>query len=132
MSRLESRQWALYAYLKERGDQWSKQEDIAKDLFEWYPFADGYFHDSKARLQMTMDIRAINDNATIQKIIISSSNGIKLANEEEFNRYIRSEYKSVFKKLMRIRTKERKGKLDGQTQFNFSGFEQIEAFLREV
>ena len=133
MSRLNSRQWALYAYLKERGDQWTFQEDIARDLIEWYYFKkEDDFHNSNARMLMTKDIRAINDNSVIQKIIISSPRGVKLANETEFSQYIKSQYKSVFRKLKQIRLKEQKGLMNGQTRLVFkSERDVIEAFLQE-
>ena len=132
MAQLNSRQWALYAFLKERGNQWTLQEDIAKELFEWYYYTNGDFHNSNARMLMTKDIRAINDNTVIQKIIISSPNGIKLATEEEFNKYIKNEYISVFKKLKRIRQKEKKGALNGQARLVFNSERDIiEAFLQE-
>lgn len=131
MAMLNSRQWALYAYLKDRGDQWTKQEDIAYALNEWYRFLESdNFHDSNARLLMTKDIRAINDNEVIQKIIISGSKGIKLANEEEFSLYIKRQYGSVLRRLQRIRHKEKKGAMDGQTRIVFkSERDVIEAFL---
>ena len=132
MKRLNSRQWALYTFLKERGDQWTLQEDIAKELFELYYFNSENFHDSNARNLMTKDIRAINDNEAIQKIIISGSRGIKLANEEEFSQYIKRQYGSVFRRLKRIRQKEQKGQMNGQTRFVFKAERDvIEAFLRE-
>lgn len=130
---MNKRQFALYNYLKEQGDKWTFQEEIARNLVEWYYFKSGEnFHNSNARLLMTKDIRAINDDPVIQKIIISSPRGIKLANETEFNAYIKGQYKSVFSKLKRIRQKERKASLDGQTRLVFkSERDCIEAFLKE-
>lgn len=131
MKQLNDRQIALYHYLESRGDQWTLQKDVANDLTWYYPlFENEAFHDSKARFIMTADIQEINDNEEIKKIIISGRRGIKLANEAEFSRYIKSQYKSVFRKLKRIRIKEKKGRMNGQMLL-LSKEELIEAFLQE-
>ena len=115
MSKLNERQWALYGFIEAMGDQWTCQKDIASALMWYYPlFDETNFHDSQARQTMTVDIRAINDSDEIQKVIISSPRGIKLATEAEWKEYIKREYISAFKKLKRIRKKEKKGKLNGQ------------------
>lgn len=134
MSQLNPRQWALYRYLTERGDQWTKQEEIAAALPEWYCQIDSdNFHSTKARRTMSSDIMAINNSTIIQKIIISNTKyGIKLATEDEWKQAIKREYANVFKKLKRIRHKEHKGYLDGQMRLVFrSERDVIEAFLRE-
>lgn len=135
MSELNHRQWSLYNYLKERGDQWTFQEEIAHALPQWYCPADmDDFHNTRERHRMTNDIRIINESSVIQKVIISNPKyGIKIANEAEWQAAIRREYASVFKKLKRIRQKERKGLMDGQTRLVFqSEREVIEAFLHEA
>ena len=83
---------------------------------------------------MTKDIRAINDSSVIQKVIISNpSRGVKIATEEEWQECIKREYISVFKRLKRIRNKERKGALNNQTRLVFkSERDTIEAFLHEA
>lgn len=132
---LNSRQWALYNYLKSMGDTWTTQYGVAFSLSR----LDGYytdfdnadtFHDSAARMQMTADIRAINESSIIQKIIITSSKGIKLANSEEFDRYIRKEIMAAVRKLMRAKHKAAKGNLDGQMRLVFnSERDTVKAFL---
>ena len=132
MEPLNGRQLTLYRYLIRQGDRWRKQEDIAAELFLWYPFGNGNFHDSTARMLMTKDIQAINESDEIQKVIISGKRGIKLANREEFSRYIKRQYSSVFRRLKRIRAKERKGHLDGQSYFVYETDQDvINAFLQE-
>lgn len=135
MSELNPRQWALYNYLKERGDQWTFQEDIAYALPQWYcPAENGDFHNTRERHRMTNDIRIINESNVIQKVIISNPKcGVKIATEAEWQAAISREYASVFKKLKRIRQKERKGRMDGQTRLTFkSERDVIEAFLHEA
>lgn len=130
---LTPRQWRLYNFLKERGDVWTTQIDIAYALKDHYDvsFKNDRFHDSKARLQMTMDIRKINDNDVIQKIIISSPKGIKIANESEFDEYIYKELGGVLRRLSRVRRKAEKAKMNGQTRIVFkSERDTIEAFIQ--
>ena len=131
---LTPRQWALYNFLKEQGDVWTKQIDIAYALKNFYDcsFENDKFHDSKARLQITMDIRAISDSDVIQKIIISSPQGIKIANETEFDSYIRRELGAVIRRLNRVKRKAEKARLNGQTRVVFKGErDTIEAFIEE-
>ena len=132
MSELNPRQWALYNFLKEQGDQWTYQLDVALMLKDLYNFTDATesFHNSAARLQMTADIRAINNSDVIQKVIISSSKGIKIANSAEFDRYIRKEIMAAVRRLMRAKYKASKGNRDGQTRFVFgSERDTIKAFI---
>jgi hypothetical protein len=133
MSELNSRQWALYNFLKERGDEWTVQAEIAAALPEYnYDGEEEYakFHDSPARMLMTADIRAINESAVIQKVIIASSKGIKIANAAEFDRYIRKEIMAAVRRLMRAKYKASKGNMDGQTRIVFgSERDTIKAFI---
>ena len=134
-SELTPRQWALYNYVKDMNDTWTTQYGVARAL----SMLDGYytdfenaedFHDSLARMQMTADIRAINDSDVIQKIIISSPKGIKLANKEEFDRYIRKEIMAAVRKLMRAKRKAEKGNRDGQMRITFnSERDTVKAFI---
>lgn len=123
----------MYNHLKECGDVWTTQINVAYALNEWYDvsFDDHSFHDSKTRFQITNDIRAINDSNVIQKIIISSPRGVKLANKEEFQRYIRKEIGAAVRRLMRAKRKAEKGNKDGQHRITFTKGERevIEAFI---
>lgn len=131
---LNSRQWKLYEYLKKRGNVWTSQWYLASVIPEY-----GYdnttqdtrlFHDSKIRLQMTKDIRTINDSGVIQKVIMTGAKGVKLATREEFEAYIKSEFSAVFRKLKRVRTKAKKAGLDKQMKIVFNTErDTIEAFI---
>lgn len=133
MQKLTSRQWTLYNYLKERGDEWTHQLQIAIDLPEYLDITNDRsvtFHDSGIRQRITKDIRAINGSDVIQKIIMSSPKGIKLANEEEFDRYIRKEIMSAVRRLMRAKHKAEKGNRNGQMRLVFnSERDTIKAFI---
>lgn len=123
MSELNSRQWALYNYLKDKGDEWITQFQIVNDLFEHYGDKDwNYdksFHDSPARHLLTKDIQTINKSNVIQKIILSSAKGIKLASESDFEVYIRSQYAALWRRKERLDKIAKKGKKDGQMRIVF-------------
>ena len=130
MNELNARQWRLYNALKDRGDVWTKQRELAELLPDLYPCErEQAFHDSGARLLMTKDIREINKSDIIQKIIISNAQGVKLATKEEAHAFIAGKYSTVFKSLETVRKMERKAGLDGQARLVF-GRERgiIEAF----
>lgn len=132
-SELNNRQWALYNYLKDRGDEWTVQAQIAAEIPEYnYDGNEDFalFHDTNARKQMTVDIRKINESGIIQKVIISSAKGIKIANAQEFDRYTRKEIMSATRRLLRAKLKAEKGKWDGQMCLVFnSERDTVKAFL---
>lgn len=115
-SELNARQWAIYNLLKNNPDRYMTQLGIVLRLQEWFvlDFTADTFHDSNARHTLTKDIRAINKSDAIQKIVISNNKGVKIANSEEFERYINAEFAAIFRKLARTRQKARKAGLDGQ------------------
>lgn len=130
-SELNTRQWALYNFLKEQGDEWTTQYKVAAALVEHYGMPDkDKFHDSNARKQMTVDIRKINASSIIQKVIISSPKGIKIANAEEFDRHTRKEIMAAVRKLLRAKQKAAKGQMDGQMRLVFgSERDTVKSFL---
>lgn len=134
-SELNARQWALYNLLKNNPDRYFTQIELAYGLREFYDtsFYNEQFHDSATRHLLTKDIRAINKSDVIQKIIISNSKGVKIANREEFEKYINAEFASIFRKLARTRQKAKKAGLDGQMRIVL-GRERdtIEAFADSI
>lgn len=116
MSELTPRQWKLYEFLKKQNG-WVTQYEIALNLEVEYPCTQSEFedfHNSNARKLITADIRAINKSDVIQKMILSTGRGIKLATEEEATKYIKSKYAAIFRQLNLARKLERKAGLDGQ------------------
>lgn len=135
MSELNSRQWAVYNLLKSRPDDFITQEFIVHQLHDHYELDHSRpFHDTQARQLLTKDIRAINECPIIQKIIICTSRGVKIANKEEFERYISREFASIFRKLARTRQKARKAGLDKQMLLVLGEHQRdtIEAFADSI
>lgn len=133
-SELTPRQWAVYNYLKSMNDTWTTQYNVVKAL----NMLDGFyekpdlknFHDSPARHALTNDIRAINKSNVIQKIILSSPKGIKLASESDFDVYIRSQYAALWRRKERLDKIAKKGGKDGQMKMVFnSERDTVKAFI---
>ena len=129
-----NRQRALYEYLETAGDNWTSQVQVARDLYEH--FGNGEcclepkeYHNTTERLELSQTISKVNFSPEFEKIIISSSKGIKLANEEEFDRYIKGQYKSAIRKLARVYAMAKKGNRNGQIDF---GGHTVEAFLENL
>ena len=76
MGHLTTRQWKLYNLLKQQ-DGWITQRSIydnmAEDYTHWIP-EEINFHDSPARLEITRDVREIN-NSDLPRIVLSSTKG---------------------------------------------------------
>lgn len=128
-NQLNTRQWELYNYLKRRGNLWTHAIDIAYDI---YGYNGDKFIGSNAQRKIAYDVQKINDSSIIQKIIMSDrTKGLKIANKEEFDRYIQKEISAAVRRLMRAKNKAEKGARDNQCKIKLSKYERdyIEAFI---
>ena len=117
-----NRQKALYEYLLSRGNEWTTHAEIARELYEYYGNGECClepkdFHNTKERTLITDDCREISISPCFEKIIICSSKGIKIANEAEFDRYIKAQYNATIRKLARVYKMAKKGNRNGQIDF---------------
>ena len=125
MNELNSRQWELYNYLKERGDNWTPLKKIAVDLNYGTPAPTVTFNNSFARRQITKDRQVINNSDVIQKIIICGNKGLKLANKEEAEDYLAKDKTSLLNALARHYKLEKKAGMDGQLRSTFDKEREI-------
>ena len=133
---LTPRQWKLYELLKGNSDLWMTQQEIYNILKDDYKGVEVgvNFHDSMARINITNDIQQINQSQVIQKIILSTGNGIKIANEEEYRTYSINKWKSLKRMISRLAWKDHKAKLDGQMKLIFGDSmarDYYETFVKE-
>lgn len=131
---MNERQKALYEYLLGKGDDYTPQVDIARDLYKYYGNAEcclepKSYHDTTERGYISDDVRAINISADFDKLIISSWKGVKIANEAEFDRYIKAQYNATIRKLSRIYKMAKKGNRHNQIGIDGTA---IEAFLQKI
>jgi hypothetical protein len=128
-------QKVLYEYLMEKGE-WVSQVEIARELFKVFGnneccFAPKEYHNTTERTEILRAKQEINENPEFQKIIISGKRGLKIATQDEFDRYRKSEYASIFRRLKRIRTMERKANLHNQIDFDGNAVDSfIEKFAK--
>lgn len=126
-NKLNSRQWKLYRFLKENSG-WHSAKELAVEL---YDFSGSKFLGSGAQRLISYDIQVINENETIQKVILSDRNkGIKIASKKEFSAFICKQYDALWKRKKRLDKIARKGLKDKQMRIVF-GRERntIEAFI---
>ena len=108
------RREALYSFLLARGDKWTSMEQTTDSIPMYPTYTRSTYHNSTARRLLTRDIEAVNSSDKFEKIIVSGKYGIKLANENDFQKFLKSEFGEIFRKLKRVRTIARKGSKDQQ------------------
>lgn len=131
---MNERQKILCDYLLQKKDEWTSEADLACELYDFYGNAKAYlapkeYHDTRERTILSDDIAEINADFDFEKIIISGRNGIKIASEDEFDRFIDNQFKATFKKLARIYKMAKKVKRHNQMDF---GGHTVEAFLENL
>ena len=117
---ITTRQNTLLEFLRRNQNKYLSQYEISQALPKYY-FYDGEpddFHNSKARLRITADIRNINLDTTVNSLILSNSRGVKIATQEEFEQGMKAEFSAIFRRLKRAYEKARKGTNNGQLEFD--------------
>lgn len=109
-----ARQEALYDFLLARGDKWTSMEQTTDSIPMYPTYTRSTYHNSTARRLLTRDIEAVNASEKFEKIIISGNKGIKLANENDFQKFLKTEFGEIFRKLKRVRLIASKGGRDQQ------------------
>ncbi len=129
MSELTTRQWKLYEFLKSQED-WVKQEHISSSLPEYsVTEKDTPFHDTMARINITNDIRAIKKSDVIQKIVISTTKGVKIATQDDFGIYFDHKLKALKKQMKLLYKQLKKAQANNQTRVVYNSERDfIEAF----
>ena len=133
---MKERQRALYEYLLSRNGEWVSQAEIARsdELYEHYGNGEcclepREYHNTTERVLLLADLQEIKTNPEFEKLVISSSKGVKIATESEFDRYIKAQYKSAIRKLARVYAMAKKGNRDGQIGIDGT---VVEAFLEKI
>lgn len=131
---MENKHRALYEYLLAKGDEYTPQVQVARDLYEHFGngeccLAPDEYHDSYERNILSRVISEINSSNNFEKIIISNKKGIKIASEKECYIYLKRQYEAIFKKLKRVRIMEKK--CAANNQIGIDG-KVILTFLQEI
>lgn len=109
-----ARQEALYDFLLARGDKWTSMEQTTDSIPMYPTYTRSTYHNSTARRLLTKDIEAVNSSDSFDKIIVSGNMGIKLANENDFEKFLKTEFCEIFRKLKRVLWIAKKGSRDQQ------------------
>lgn len=119
-TKMNTRQWKLYDFLKEQNSLLSRKE-IMDQLGLW----------ENSRV-LTTDLQRIKENPTINRILITNRKGIKLAvDEAEANMYLDLEKIEVLNRLKRYFKQAKQIQLDNQTQIVWnSEKDTIEVFKK--
>src|SRR5690554_4121573 len=134
---LTTRQWELYKLLKDvykvDSGRYLSNREIYKALREHYPplKENVYWNNQTARRNITDDILALKKSKIIQVIILTTTRGSKIANENEVNELEKRRI-SLLKSLKTVYSQLGKIPLDGQKRLVLGKEKEfIETFLRE-
>lgn len=85
------------------------------------------YHDSASRLQMSRDIKEINNSLELG-IIVSNKQGIKVATEDEFTDFINAKMAKVLRDFKYVNRMIKKGSLHNQIAWSDCGKEIVKIF----
>lgn len=133
---LNSRQWALYDYLKylynKDENKWHNLKSLCLALysFEEYTFEkNAFFNNTAARRRITDDLNILANSDIIKRVVLSTSKGIKLANSDEVLKELDKKKISILKEINRLNKQYKKSSLNGQYRLVFGQEKEvIEAF----
>jgi hypothetical protein len=126
---LTTRQWDLYNFLKNNYDEeiYIPKSEIVKYVFGYQVKED----ETRFCRDIEFDVRAINENETIQKIIVSSSKGYKIGTPQQVHDYLWSRENEAKRSLVLTYKLRHKAELNGQFRLQFGKSERnvIESYL---
>ena len=127
---MNTRQWDLYNYLKSRYSEkiYISKFDICQALPQYYVYGEEKEH--KCRL-IENDVRVINNDENIQKIIVSNKDGYKIGNKDEVTTYLNRRFRKAGKAMKLNWILANKVGLNKQTRLALFGNERevIEAYM---
>lgn len=127
--KLTARQYKLYEYLKEHYEEgvYISKQQICKDLNDFYKI-----NEKETRVCRTLeeDVRKINDDDTLTKIIVSNKNGYKIGSKVEVQKYIKKRMLRDVKSINLTKKIAKKYKLDRQMQMVWNSEKpMVETFI---
>lgn len=129
MKELTTRQWDLYNYLKSNYDEvnYIPKSQIVSNVFGYEVKEE----DTRYCRDIEFDVRAINENETIQKIIVSCQKGYKIGTPQQVHDYLWSRENEAKRSLVLTYKLRHKAELNGQFRIQFGKSERnvIESYL---
>ena len=109
---MNTRQWKLYEFLKEKMDHYLSRKAIMR--------LSGLYESETSRT-LTHDLQVIKENPTINRILITSRKGIKIAStKKEADEYLEREKIEILSRFKRYFQQAHNIELDKQTQIVFN------------
>lgn len=129
--KLTARQYKLYEYLKENYEEgvYISKQKICNDLSEFYKINE---KETRVCRALEEDVRKINDDDTLTKIIVSNKNGYKIGSKVEVQKYIKKRMLRDVKSINLTKKIARKYKLDRQMQMVWNSEKpMVETFIEK-
>lgn len=128
---LTPRQWQLYNYLKANysDEDYISKKEIVENV-SGYEVRDG---ETRFCRDIEFDIHDINNNETIQKIIVSNHKGYKIGNPKQVHDYLWGREIAAKQSLILTYKMRRKAELNNQYRLQFGKSERnvIESYLKK-
>ena len=134
---LNTRQWDLYNYLKAHysEDHYISKMEIANEFPQYYEIKENELKGGRGICrEIEVDVRIINQDLNIQKIIVSSKDGYKIGNPEQVHDYVYRGIEEAKNKLKLMYLLKRKASYNGQYLLRFGvskARDHIEAYMEQ-
>ena len=128
---MTTRQWRLYTFLVDNysEDRYISKKEIVDALPEYYEIKQG---ETRTCRDIEFDVRDINADTTIQKIIVSNSKGYKIGNPQQVADYVLGNIEACINNIKHYYRLKRKAQMNNQVRLKF-GQERdyIETYIME-
>lgn len=132
---MNERQQKLYQFLLDKSstNQYISKEEICYNLPKFYPRFEekSTEHNSRAYSKIRDDVRAIN-RSDVEKIIVSSKKGYKIANKEEAIEFINKRFRRDLSSLKTNWNLKRKVGLNNQVKMEKEMLKVVKTYVERV
>jgi hypothetical protein len=132
---MNERQQKLYQFLLDKSstNQYISKEEICYNLPKFYPRFEekSNEHNSRAYSKIRDDVRAIN-RSDVEKIIVSSKKGYKIANKEEAIEFINKRFRRDLSSLKTNWNLKRKVGLNNQVKMEKEMLKVVKTYVERV
>jgi hypothetical protein len=132
---MNERQQKLYQFLLDKSstNQYISKEEICYNLPKFYPRFEekSNEHNSRSFALIRRDVRAIN-RSDVEKIIVSSKKGYKIANKEEAIEFINKRFRRDLSSLKTNWNLKRKVGLNNQVKMEKEMLKVVKTYVERV
>jgi hypothetical protein len=132
---MNERQQKLYQFLLDKSstNQYISKEEICYNLPKFYPRFEekSNEHNSRSFALIRRDVRAIN-RSDVEKIIVSSKKGYKIANKEEAIEFINKRFRRDLSSLKTNWNLKRKVGLNNQVKMEKEMLKVVRTYIERV